>query len=199
MPTGLTSKVATGESTFEDFVWTCARQFGALIEMRDMPHDAEIPEEFKPSLYHLEARDEAMAELEVTINFSGSHCRTMADEEFKKNVESKVDGLAKNQKTLDNYDAMLLEVMEWETPSEDHKALKKLMMDQLKESREFDDSSKYLRRPISPVSGPDWRKQRIDNLEEMISYHDREQLEENERAEKRNLWVQQLRESLTNG
>ena len=51
MPTGYTAKIADGQ-TFEEFILSCARAFGALVEMRDEPADAPIPEEFKPSAYH---------------------------------------------------------------------------------------------------------------------------------------------------
>ena len=51
MPTGYTSKIADGIG-FKDFALSCARAFGACIEMRDDPSDKPIPNEFKPNDYH---------------------------------------------------------------------------------------------------------------------------------------------------
>lgn len=68
MPTGYTAKLHNGEEqTFPEFVMSCARAFGALITMRDDPADAEIPDEFKPSDYHvreLEKARERLSEVE---------------------------------------------------------------------------------------------------------------------------------------
>ena len=53
MPTGYTAYVQEG-ATFEEFVWRCARNFGALVTMRDEPTDVPVPDAFTPSKYHLE-------------------------------------------------------------------------------------------------------------------------------------------------
>src|SRR5690606_7429142 len=43
MPTGYTSPIYEGEDiSGEDFILSCARQFGGLIHMRDEPSDAPI-------------------------------------------------------------------------------------------------------------------------------------------------------------
>jgi hypothetical protein len=52
MPTGYTNKIYNGDKvTFPEYALTCARAFDALVMMRDDDNDAEIPNEFKPSLY----------------------------------------------------------------------------------------------------------------------------------------------------
>jgi hypothetical protein len=52
MPTGYTSYIGEGIE-FKDWVLKCSRAFGALIEMRDESTDAQIPEAFEPSSYHV--------------------------------------------------------------------------------------------------------------------------------------------------
>ena len=47
MPTGYTAPIKDGIS-FNDFMWGCARAFGALIMMRDDPPGTPIPERFEP-------------------------------------------------------------------------------------------------------------------------------------------------------
>ncbi len=62
MPTGYTADIAKG-ITFQQYAWSCARAFGALVMMRDEPSDAPIPEAFTPSDYHVKALAEARAKL----------------------------------------------------------------------------------------------------------------------------------------
>lgn len=52
MPTGYTHKIKDG-MTFKEYALRCARNFGALMDMRDDPMDAPIPI-FTPSGYHEE-------------------------------------------------------------------------------------------------------------------------------------------------
>ncbi len=52
MPTGYTAILMEKGQTFQEFIMGCARAFGALIEMRDSPNDAPIPDKFEPSDYH---------------------------------------------------------------------------------------------------------------------------------------------------
>jgi hypothetical protein len=54
MPTGYTSKIATGEMTsLRHFILTCARGMGALVHMRDEPSDAILPLRLEPDTsYH---------------------------------------------------------------------------------------------------------------------------------------------------
>ena len=52
MPTGYTATLMEKGQTFQEFIMGCARAFGALIEMRDSPNDAPIPDKFEPSDYH---------------------------------------------------------------------------------------------------------------------------------------------------
>ena len=59
MPTGYTAPIYEGEEnfTFKKFAMRCARNFGALIEMRGEPLDAEIDFDkcFQPSDYYKKA------------------------------------------------------------------------------------------------------------------------------------------------
>ena len=63
MPTGYTAAVKDG-ITFEQFAWSCARAFGALIDMRDSPTGAPIPQRFEPSQYNAVEAEKASAEIE---------------------------------------------------------------------------------------------------------------------------------------
>lgn len=53
--------------TFPEFAMRCARNFGALIMMRDEPLDAPIPEKFEPSGYYKKEYEKAKAAYEDFI------------------------------------------------------------------------------------------------------------------------------------
>ncbi len=48
MPTGYTHLIEEG-CNLEEFVWACARAFGACVMMRDDSVDKPVPEKFEPS------------------------------------------------------------------------------------------------------------------------------------------------------
>jgi hypothetical protein len=61
--TGYVHHMVEKNQTFPQFAMSCARAFGALIEMRDEGMDAKIPDEIKPEPYHKKAAAEARKEL----------------------------------------------------------------------------------------------------------------------------------------
>jgi hypothetical protein len=68
--TGYTATLTEKDQTFEQFVWACARNFGALITMRDDPMDAPVPELFELRSYYSERVEEARKELQAFGNCS---------------------------------------------------------------------------------------------------------------------------------
>jgi len=72
MPTAYTSFVADNENfTFPEFAMLCAREFGALISMRDEPLDTPVPERFEPDDFYRKQYEAAKAEYdEVYPQFS---------------------------------------------------------------------------------------------------------------------------------
>ena len=65
MPTGYTAGVQDGTVTdFSEFALQCARNFGALVTMRDDPWSTPIPERFEASEYARTAVVEAQQKLD---------------------------------------------------------------------------------------------------------------------------------------
>lgn len=52
--TGYVHNMIDKNQNFNEFALSCSRAFGALIQMRDDPINADIPEEIKYDLYHEE-------------------------------------------------------------------------------------------------------------------------------------------------
>ena len=194
MPTGYTAAIKDG-ITFEKFALICARQFGALIMMRDEPADAEIPEEFKPSSWNAEKFAEAKAELRRVMSMTVSDCEQAAASDYAAAVEYRDRKIEENRQLEAAYRNMLRQVRAWTPPSPDHVNLRDFMVRQIEDSIDF----YCCYTPDVPVlqSGEDWRNAKVERIHRDIAYHEKANAEEIERTESRNRWVRQLRESLS--
>jgi hypothetical protein len=193
MPTGYTHAVCEGKQTeFGDFAMTCARAFGALINMRDEPMDAPIPEEFKPATYNATRIAEATARL--------AELRAMTPAQAE---EAAATAYAEGCKQADKYDAdndeqdRRVSVMEekvrvWEPPTAEHTGLKTFMLEQLGMSKHGDYRSS---RP-ELLTDPKWIEAQTKNAMRDLEYNSAEQAKEIERAKGRTAWVASLRASL---
>lgn len=196
MPTGYTSKIYDGdEQTGKEFLMTCARAFGATIEMRDMSLDAKIPEEFKPSTYHQEqitkAREELLKYTEMTIEEASK----FADLEYNQKLK---DDKKYNDKKLalrDRYQNTLGEVLNWEPPTSEHEGLKKFAIEQLQESIKWD-CTIYPHEEHVKETPQEYIERKMSDSLRNIEYHQKEWDKEVKRTNERNLWIKQLRESL---
>jgi hypothetical protein len=196
MPTGFT-KCISDDVSFEKFVMGCARAFGALITMRDDPLDAEIPDEFQPTDYHTKQLSDLEAKLAVLRTMSIFDAEIEADKEYLNRCAQKEDGIRKDRELRGKYKAMLAKVDAWEPPTDEHTEIKKFMMEQIRESIEFDCSeSYYLEKKIEKLSGEDWLANKIESTVNSIGYHKIEHQKEVDRCAVRSKWVRELRQSL---
>jgi hypothetical protein len=198
LPTGYTSDIYDNKPvTFREFALQCARNFGALITMRDDPFDAPIPDEFKPSDYHQRRLVELRTELDRLVawrNMQSPQIDQMINEEFEKNLEAHKETWKRKEQLKGRYLDMLEQVQRWIPPSSDHQNLKQFMLDQLNESLEFD--TRHISTPPVRKGREEWLKERINTITREIEYHRRENQAEEERARKRTEWVRLLKESL---
>lgn len=199
MPTGYTKDIGKGIS-FKKYAMTCARAFGALITMRDEPFDAEIPEEFKPSPYHLEQIENTNHQLDQIEAMTSAACNAAARKDYEEAVASHEKGLTKRKQLLRNYELMLAQARRWQPPSPQHQELKKFMIDQIEKSIEFDCGNMdqyYLRNKPVLQTGEEWREARLASLRQDLEYHTEGYQKEVERCKERSEWIQQLRGSLS--
>lgn len=198
MPTGYTSKLYDGEEqTFEDFAWTCARAFGALILMRDDPADAPIPEKFEPSAHYAErvettARTLAEFEALTTAEQADLYLAEQAE-----NVARRAEQHRKRRELRERYEAMLWQVETWEPPTADHEQFKEFMVEQIKTSIDFDC---HPGSDVWPKRLPDrieeWYEDKLDYLRRDAERARESLAEEIERTKGRNAWIDALRGSL---
>jgi hypothetical protein len=190
MPTGYTTDIKNG-ITFPQFAMNCARAFGALVTMREEPN-AEIPEEFTPSSYHLNKLLEYEDELK---NLHKVDAERLAREEYIKEKEDNQFYEESKHDLKRKYEDMMRQVIIWVPPTSDHVELKKFMIEQINSSMSFD-CGDYPRKEVRLLTEKEWLKKKKAQLLHDIAYHAKEYGEECERTEKRNKWIRQLRESL---
>lgn len=196
MPTGYTHPVAEGEITeLKDFAMYCARDFGALISMRDEPMDAEIPEQFEPSTFYKDKLDEAVEKQKKLLAMSPDEAAAEALADFDRQLAARVKATTEMEEERSRYLDMLAKVQAWKPPTKEHKGLKAFMVDQLKQSIEFD-CNPHWSREIKLSSGEEYRQQMLKACEASIERYTDEHQEELERVANRNAWLKALRDSL---
>lgn len=194
MATGYTAGVADGKVTeFPDFAMQCARAFGALIMMRDDPHNAEIPEEFEPSTFYAERLAEARERLAVLEAMTPDGIVQAAQASNEQAAAAFAENRARQEKIVARYRAMLEKVEAWVPPSLDHVEMKDFMRQQLESSIDFD--SYDLAAPEAEEAG-DWYAREVGAARRDITRYAEEHEKEVERTRERNRWVRQLRGSL---
>jgi hypothetical protein len=195
MPTGYTSDLYDGkQQTFEEFAMQCARAFGALVEMREDPPDAPIPDEFKPSDYRVKALATARADLAGVEAWTLEEAQAASEASYKQALARYAEGLDEAGARRERYEDMLAKVEAWEPPTPDHQGLKDFMAQQLRESIDFDCNTDYYQQP-EKLSGADFKAQAVEAAKRQVEYHETELAKERERADQRTAWVRALRGS----
>ncbi len=194
MPTGYTADIKKGIS-FERFILDCARNFGATVTMRDDPKDMEIPI-FKPTDYHTKELTKLNKRLSQLKKMSQSQAKKESLVEYNKKIKYNREGIAEAIDLKNKYELMLINVKEWEPPTDKHKGLKDFMVKQITESIDFDCGYSYYEKKVELLTGENWIHKELKKVLKDIDYHTKQNEEEIERVDGRNLWIKQLKESL---
>lgn len=194
MPTGYTADIAKGIS-FEEFVWNCARAFGALVMMRDDPPGVTIPERFEPSQYYAESVKKAEAELARLHSLTKEQANAECTAAYMREVESFEKRCTEKRELREKYLRMLAKAKEWEPPTPDHVGLRDFMVQQITESIEWDCSTKYDLPPVAK-STEAWLADSIEQARRSLVRSQESQAEEIERIENRNAWIKALRQAV---
>jgi hypothetical protein len=195
MPTGYTAKLMSEGESFEKFVMRCARAFGALVEMRDEPWGAEIPERFEPSCHCFNKKHEA--EVEYT------RLSLMSEVEREAfGIAKQTDEVRRYQETIEReksenqrLDEMAGLVKAWNAPK-DHEELKSFMLQQIETSRNYIDHWHKLLTNTQSQTPIAFFVAALSAAARDIGYYEVEQQKEIERVEGRNLWLSALRASI---
>ena len=194
MPTGLIYDVQQGKITsLHDFAMRCARQFGALIMMRDDPADAPIPERFEPRDFYRNSLAEAESKLKELRQMTEAQIEQACIDEHARLVAQQREWAEERAGYRVRYEAMLEKVKAWDPPTKDHISLKTMMVDQLNDSIRWDCYESEEPKRMRPG---DWHAEQIAMTERKIGRYREEHEKELARVESRNQWLKDLRASL---
>lgn len=196
MATGYTAKLVDSGQTFEEFVLTCARAFGACIEMRDEPLSKPIPEKFVPDTYHVKALATAEKEFVQLTDMTAAQRLAFGRKRRADTISSSKRALKVLQEENARIDDMAELVKEWKPPTKDHSELKSFMLQQLETSRRSSSFSENSLRRAESRPELDYYTSALDNARRDITYHKEHMQDAKDRAEDRTEWVNQLRQSL---
>jgi hypothetical protein len=194
--TGYVHHMVEKKQTFPQFAMSCARAFGALVEMRDEGMDAKIPDEIKPEPYHKKAAAEARKELAAFEAMTEGERLAWVEASKRREVDAYRQCIKDAKASRAQLAAMVAQVEEWEPPTPDHAGLKKFMLQQVRDSMPTTD---FYDDQIAIVQAKDAEElvaERLATLQENIAYHDQHYADEVKRAKERTDWVKQLRASL---
>lgn len=196
MSTGYTHEAIEKKMGLRDFAMTCARAFGACVTLRDAPNGAPIPDEFKPSAYHIEKLGEARKELARLQAMKGAEKEAFANAAKASELKDLKDWLAKQEAENAYLAALEAQVREWKPPTPEHAELRDFMLQQIGVSKQDTGS---LRKRIQNAKEKLWHEYwnaAIEQAMHDIGYHTKEDVEERERAAGRTKWIKDLRASL---
>ncbi|MBC6695274.1 hypothetical protein H9L25_00585 [Terrisporobacter mayombei] len=196
MPTGYTCKVQDGSVVeLKDYILNCARQFGALVHMREDGKNAEIRYR-EVSDYHLNELNKAYARLEEIKKMTDKEIQRKIDQNYEENIKS-IDRMLKNKEdSKKKYLAMIEKVNEWIPPTENHENLKEFAIKQLQDSIKWDCDCTYLKQEIRKETVSEYREGMIKYCLRDIEYHSSSYKKELEAAEEGNKWIDDLINSL---
>lgn len=197
MPTSYTDQIKNGID-FKTYALTCARAFGACMELRDEPNGGDIiPDVFLPNDYSLKGQKEALCEIQKLNSMTVEDCEYNAYKDWLTNETRRITRLNTRRQLLKNYEAMLSKVNAWTPPTPDHIELQNFMRSQIIDSISFDCyECKADETPTIKLSGKDWQYQRYQKLIKDLKYHELEYEQEVKRAKDKTAWIQALKSSL---
>lgn len=191
MPTGYVYEMLDKEQNFQEFVWTCARAFGALVMMRDDPLSAPIPQELQPDEYHQVQYGNAIKELADALSMSPAERKAFCDERRKESKESNLEYLEEKRKTNQKIRAMRKQVESWKIEPE-YANFKAFMIEQLNSSLENETYYQEENKKVDQTSDEDYWNQYVERLNWSINYHKEKYEEERQRTAQRNAWLKGL-------
>lgn len=199
MPTNLTADIYHGEKevTLSDFAQRCA--FATEVLGRtDLDVEAGLPDTFEPEVAELEARlAELRAQLEECEGWDEAAAEAASTEHFTGLNAYRTDYREAQKQLKERYKVMLTQVNEWKHPdTEDHAALKDLMVQQLKLSMEHDCRDPWGGKATKKLDGAEFKRHHIELAKEEIEKREAEIEDAKAEAIRKTEFVKLLKENL---
>lgn len=203
MPTGYTAGIIDGTTkTFEQFAKQCARNFGAMIMMRDEPLDAPWkPRE--PSDYHTKEMARAKRVIEYMMQAEDDDIVADRYEELIKSRDYHADALEKERAAEAKLKQFLAKAKAYQSPSTQHDGIKAFMIKQIEETIDFDCNHKYhtealsrIEEGIKTLNANTVRSEALEKAERDLAYHTTEYKKDVAICNESNEWVRIFFESI---
>lgn len=197
--TGYTGTLVEKDLSLEAFIWSCARAFSPLIDMRDAPSDAPIPHELKVDAWYQENVNAAQKELDEWLELDEAARLAWARRISRSTRDSGRDHVAEQKARMDKMEAILQGVRDWTPPTDEHQGLKDFMIQQLEDSISFGaDVSHHLTHDAPPDERviQDLVRGREEYLREQLARRQDSLDKEQARIRSNNEWLRQLRASI---
>lgn len=193
MPSCYTAKIEDDPNyTFQQFVWSCARGFGALIMMRDEPHGTPIPLSGIPSgsdsCYHQERLKEAKGELKRFREMTEKQWADFLNTDYENRLQQYHEHTEKVRIVHDRYAKMRAAVADWFPPTKEHDNFKEFMINQIDESLE------YTSMPETPNRAS--AEEFIESAKWDVDYHSKRIKEDSDCRKSRSEWIVALDQSV---
>ncbi len=203
MATGYTQGIIDGSiKTFKEFALGCARAFGAASHMKDDDLSVEYKKRTPGDFYDKTIKEtEEMAE----------EIKSLSDEKIikkkKENIEKSIKRHEKSlkekkelEKTLNGF---LFDAKNYTPPTEDHKNIKKFMIEQLEDTIKWNcditydvDEIERLKKEISNLNAERIRNKYLSDCFDSLNYYFKEKEDEIKRCENSNNWYDEFFKSL---
>lgn len=185
--------------SFEQFVWYCARQFGALVEMRDEANTAVI--DFDKLLSNSSAREYHEPQLTSAIE-KLARLKAMSAEErtdygsakWEEQIRFYDEMIAHANNERAKLSDMLARVDNWTPPSGEHEKLKEFMVDQISRAIESCtcEYAQEARANTMAMSAYDFYANELWRAEQQVEYHEEELAKSSNDVNGRAQWLKAL-------
>lgn len=199
MPSGYTEGILSGTiNDLNDFIWMCARGFGAFITQKDNIDEPPILKE-KPNPYYKNKIKQLLNEQQKYNEYTDNDWQ----KEYFKYIEDQLKDIDNNIKekieSKEKYENILNQVKEWIPPNENFHKLKSFMINQIEESIDFDCNTSFWqerKNKISNLKLEQYKRNVLNDINESLISNKEYYDEEVQRVKERNQWKQQLIESI---
>lgn len=193
MPTGYTAPVQDGEMTdLAEFAWNCARAF-----FYDDSMPASLVKE--PDKYAANRYEEALDKLARAEAMTLGEAMALAVADYEHEKKALEESLERSRVYRERYEAMLAKVQTWELPTDEHRALKAFMVQQLEDSIRWDCNIEHTEGALAELkveSAEEYRQNRIAWAKEDVE-HCRKRVESGLlNVQETTEWLQALNASL---
>jgi len=189
--TGYTSLIQSGEvTTATDFLKTCLRNFGVLIELRDERLSPDIPRAFKKDDFYARRLVESKKKLECFLKTTDEEWKAMLANDIKDTEEALANEIREVEEFASRLNAIKAEIDKWECDPL-YKGVKEFALEQIRLSMPSVSTwnRDHLER-LKAITFEEYRDERIQFAREDIDKYEESAKSESIKGDSRNAFLE---------